>query len=71
VAEQLTAHDALAAMPRSSSLVPGELTSPWQAAAASALSFTLGALVPLLAILLLATDRKIPGTVMLAAVALA
>ena len=52
-------------------LVPGELTSPWQAAAASALSFTLGALVPLLAILLLATDRKIPGTVMLAAVALA
>ena len=33
--------------------------------------FTLGALVPLLAILLLATDRKIPGTVMLAAVALA
>ena len=72
VAEQLTAHDALAAHAEVElKLVPGELTSPWQAAAASALSFTLGALVPLLAILLLATDRKIPGTVMLAAVALA
>ncbi len=72
VAEQLTAHDALAAHAEVElKLVPGELTSPWQAAAASALSFTLGALVPLLAILLLATDRKIPGTVMVAAVALA
>ena len=67
VAEQFTAHDALAAHAEVElKLVPGELTSPWQAAAASALSFTLGALV-----LLLATDRKIPGTVMLAAVALA
>lgn len=71
VAEQ-SHHHALAAHAEVElKLVPGELTSPWQAAAASALSFTLGALVPLLAILLLATDRKIPGTVMLAAVALA
>ena len=53
VAEQLTAHDALGAHAEAElKLDPHELTSPWQAAWASFVAFSVGALLPLLAILL-------------------
>ena len=48
VAEQLTAHDALAAHAEARLGVdPDDLTNPWHAALASFVSFTVGALVPL------------------------
>jgi VIT1/CCC1 family predicted Fe2+/Mn2+ transporter len=53
VARQLTAHDALAAHAEAElGIDPDDLTNPWHAAWASMLSFTVGALLPLLAILL-------------------
>jgi VIT1/CCC1 family predicted Fe2+/Mn2+ transporter len=53
VAEELTAHDALRAHAEAELHVNiDDLASPVQAAAASALSFSLGALLPLVAILL-------------------
>jgi VIT1/CCC1 family predicted Fe2+/Mn2+ transporter len=53
VARQLTAHDALAAHAETElGIDPDELTIPWQAAVASFASFTVGALLPLLAITL-------------------
>ncbi|MDT0264620.1 VIT1/CCC1 transporter family protein, partial [Jatrophihabitans lederbergiae] len=53
VATELTAHDVLAAhLDAELQLDPDDLADPIQAAAASAGSFTLGALLPLLAILL-------------------
>jgi vacuolar iron transporter family protein len=53
VAEQLTRHDALRAHAEVELGVdPAEVVRPWQAAWASMLSFTVGAALPLLAILL-------------------
>ena len=53
VAQQLTAHDALGAHAEAElGIDPDDLTSPWQAAWASMVSFTLGALLPLLTITL-------------------
>jgi VIT1/CCC1 family predicted Fe2+/Mn2+ transporter len=53
VAKELTAHDALAAhLDAELHIDPDDLASPIQAAAASAASFTAGALLPLVAILL-------------------
>jgi VIT1/CCC1 family predicted Fe2+/Mn2+ transporter len=52
VAEQLTAHDALRAHAEARhGIDPDELTNPWHAAAASFVSFTAGALVPLAGVL--------------------
>ncbi|MEV6116732.1 VIT family protein [Streptomyces sp. NPDC052109] len=52
-AEQLTARDPLLAHARVElGIDPGELTNPWHAAWASFLAFTVGALLPLLAIVL-------------------
>ena len=52
VAQQLTEHDALRAHAEAElGINPDELTSPWAAAGASFLSFTVGALIPLLVIL--------------------
>ena len=63
VAEELTAHDALAAHVDSElRLDPDDLANPLQAAGASALSFTLGALLPLLAILLPPPSFRVPVT---------
>ncbi|MDT4938109.1 MAG: vacuolar iron transporter family protein [Pseudonocardiales bacterium] len=71
VARELTAHDAYAAHVHAElGIDPGELTNPWHAAAASAASFTVGALLPVLAILLPANVR-IPVTVVVVLVALA
>jgi len=49
---------------------PDDLTNPWQAALSSALSFTVGALLPLIAILLPPTTVRIPVTVAAVLVAL-
>src|SRR5699024_10487307 len=53
VAEELTSHDALAAHAEVElGIDPEELTSPWQAALSSFVAFTLGALIPLVMIIL-------------------
>ncbi|MGO4613606.1 VIT family protein [Nocardia sp. 2YAB30] len=63
VAEELTAHDAFTAHAEAElGLNPKALTNPWQAAFSSAVAFTLGALLPLLAILLPPVTARIPVT---------
>jgi VIT1/CCC1 family predicted Fe2+/Mn2+ transporter len=72
VADELTAHDAFTAHAEAElGLDPTELTSPWQAAVSSAISFTLGALLPILAILLPPVSWRIPVTVAAVLIALA
>jgi len=72
VAEELTAHDALGAhLDVELGLDPDELARPWQAAAASALSFILGALLPLVAILLPPQVLRVPVTAAAVLLALA
>ncbi|SUA77455.1 VIT family [Nocardia otitidiscaviarum] len=72
VAEELTAHDAFAAHAEAElRLDPDELTNPWQAALSSAVAFTVGALLPLLAILLPPVSWRIPVTFAAVVVALA
>ncbi|MEU6137363.1 VIT family protein [Nocardioides sp. NPDC047086] len=72
VARQLTERDALRAH---AALELGidvdDLTSPWAAAGASMISFTLGALLPLLAITLLPDSARIWATILTVTVALA
>ncbi|MFG2883043.1 VIT family protein [Streptomyces sp. NPDC048297] len=63
-AEQLTARDALRAHARVElGIDPDELTNPWHAAWASFLAFTVGALLPLLAIVLPPAGWRLPVTV--------
>ncbi|WP_067670720.1 VIT1/CCC1 transporter family protein [Nocardia miyunensis] len=63
VAAELTAHDAFTAHAEAElGLDPTELTNPWQAAISSAISFTLGAILPILAILLPPVSWRIPVT---------
>ena len=72
VAVQLTAHDALGAHAEVElNLDPEQLTNPWQAAFASMGSFTIGALGPLLSILLLPAHLRIPLTLVAAVIVLA
>lgn len=72
VARELTAHDAFAAhVDVELGIDPDELTNPWQAAGASALAFTLGAALPLLAILLPPSGARIPITFVAVLLALA
>lgn len=72
VAEELTAYDAFTAHAEAElGLNPNELTNPWQAALSSAVSFTLGALLPLLAIMLPPVSVRIPITFAAVLVALA
>ena len=52
-------------------LDPDELTSPWQAAAASAVAFTVGSLLPLGAILLPPPGIRVLATFLMVIVALA
>ncbi|GLZ45523.1 membrane protein [Actinomycetospora sp. NBRC 106375] len=71
VAVELTQHDALAAhVDAELHLDPDELTSPWRAAAASAVSFVSGALLPLVAILVTPTSWRVPVTVAVVLLAL-
>lgn len=61
VARELTAHDAFAAhVDAELGIDPEELSSPSQAAGASALAFTLGGILPLLAILLPPVGWRVP-----------
>jgi VIT1/CCC1 family predicted Fe2+/Mn2+ transporter len=71
VAEELTDHDPIAAHAEVElGFDPDELTNPWQAALSSALSFSVGALLPLIAILAAPVDLRIPITVAAVLVAL-
>ncbi|GAB2834921.1 VIT1/CCC1 transporter family protein [Lentzea nigeriaca] len=72
VAQQLTQHDALAAHAEAElGIDPDELTDPWGAAIASFISFTVGALLPLAAIILSPTSLRVPITVVAAVATLA
>ncbi|OBG32338.1 hypothetical protein A5672_25810 [Mycobacterium alsense] len=71
VAEELTDHNPfLAHAEVELGIDPEELTNPWQAALSSALSFTLGALLPLVVILVPPTTWRIPATVVAVLLAL-
>jgi VIT1/CCC1 family predicted Fe2+/Mn2+ transporter len=71
VAEHLTAHDALAAHAEAElRLDPDERTSAWQAAVSSMLAFTVGALLPLLAIVLPPPGWRVPVTMIAVSAAL-
>ncbi|MDI3312767.1 MAG: VIT family protein [Mycobacterium sp.] len=64
VAEELTDHDPVAAHAEVElGFDPSDLTNPWQAALSSAVSFGVGALLPLIAILVAPTGVRIPITV--------
>lgn len=72
VAVELTKNDALAAHAEVElGIDPDELTSPWHAAFASFVAFTVGAVLPLLAIWLVPPVARIPVTFAAVAVALA
>jgi VIT1/CCC1 family predicted Fe2+/Mn2+ transporter len=72
VAEQLTAHDALGAHAEAElGIDPHNLTSPTHASVASFIAFTLGSLLPLLAIALPPTSWRVPVTVVGVVLALA
>jgi VIT1/CCC1 family predicted Fe2+/Mn2+ transporter len=72
VARELTAHDALAAhLEAELNISPDDFAKPVQAAAASALSFTLGAVLPMLAILLPPPGWRVWVTFLVVLVALA
>lgn len=61
VAQELTSHDAYAAhIDAELGLNPDNLTSPWQAAIASAVSFLAGAIIPIIAILLPPQGVRVP-----------
>jgi VIT1/CCC1 family predicted Fe2+/Mn2+ transporter len=72
VAVQLTRHDALGAHAEAElGLDPNELTNPWHAAWASMLSFTIGSLLPLAAVLLVSVSARVPVTAAAVVLALA
>lgn len=72
VAVELTAHDALAAhLSAELHLDATDVVSPWHAAFASALSFTIGGILPLLAILLTPEAWRITFTFVVVLLALA
>jgi VIT1/CCC1 family predicted Fe2+/Mn2+ transporter len=72
VAEQLTAHDALGAHAEAElGIDPHNLASPTHAAIASFIAFTLGSLLPLLAIALPGVSLRVPVTVIGVVLALA
>lgn len=61
VAEELTAHDALAAhLEVELNIDQDDVANPWSAAAASALAFLIGAVLPMIAILLPPEPLRIP-----------
>lgn len=72
VAEELSAHDAFAAHADVELRIdPDALTNPWHAAGASALAFTIGSLLPLIAILLPPPNVRVPVTFIVVVIALA
>jgi VIT1/CCC1 family predicted Fe2+/Mn2+ transporter len=72
VAKELTANDAFGAHADAElGIDPDALTNPWQAAISSAVAFTLGALLPLLAIVLPGSSVRVPITFVVVLLALA
>jgi len=72
VAKQLTDHDALGAHAEAElGIDPDDITSPWNAAVASMVAFTIGALLPLLTITLFRPTLRIWVTVVSVTLALA
>ncbi|GAA2238437.1 VIT family protein [Rarobacter faecitabidus] len=72
VAIELTEHDALAAhLSIELNIDQDDVVSPWHAAASSAAAFTIGAILPMLAILLPPADWRIPVTFVAVLMALA
>lgn len=72
VAVELTAHDALSAhLSAELHIDQDDVVSAWHAAGASAAAFTIGAILPMLAILLPPADWRIPVTFVAVLVALA
>ncbi|MGD9958617.1 VIT1/CCC1 transporter family protein [Nocardioides sp.] len=72
VAQELTDHDALGAHADAElGIDPDNLTNPWHAAWASMIAFTVGALLPLLTITLVAQSARVWVTVVSVALALA
>ena len=72
MATELTAHDALSAhLEVELGIDQDDLVNPWHAAISSAIAFTLGALLPLLAILLPPPEWRVPVTFVAVLVALA
>lgn len=71
VAHELTAHDVFAAHADAELHIdPHNLTNPWQAAIASATSFSIGAIIPLIAIILPPASLRISVTFVAVFVAL-
>ncbi|MUL47817.1 VIT family protein [Mycobacterium sp. CBMA293] len=71
-AEELTDHNAFAAHAAVElGITPGDLANPWEAAISSAVAFTVGALLPLVAILLPPTTLRVPVTMFAVLLALA
>ncbi|HEY8700268.1 MAG TPA: VIT family protein [Arthrobacter sp.] len=63
VARELTAHDALGAhLAAELNINETDIVSPWHAAIASALAFLIGAVLPMLAILLPPAELRVPMT---------
>lgn len=72
VAHELTERDAFAAhVEVELGIDPDELTNPWHAALASAVAFTVGALIPLLAVVLAPAAGRVPVTFVAVVAALA
>jgi len=72
VASELTAHDVLAAhLSAELNIDEADIVSPWHAAFASAIAFTIGAILPMLAILLPPPGIRVPLTFISVLVALA
>lgn len=71
VAQELTAHDALKAhLDAELQLDEDEVLNPWHAALASALAFTVGAILPFATAVLLPVDLRIPITIVAVLLAL-
>jgi VIT1/CCC1 family predicted Fe2+/Mn2+ transporter len=71
VAEELTEHDALTAhLSAELDIDPDDVVSPWHAAFASAISFAIGGLLPLAAILLPPQAWRVPTTFLAVLIAL-
>jgi len=72
LAEELTAKDPFAAhVDAELGIDPNDLTNPWHAALSSAIAFTIGALLPLIAILVPPSDVRVPITFAVVVIALA
>jgi len=72
VAEELTAHDPVAAhFDAELGIDPNNLTNPWHAAFASAFSFLAGAAIPMIAIVIPPPPARVPVTFLSVIIALA